>query len=230
MRISELLQLGEAQPRRRSEPRVIRAARGRFKKELADFVNAYHEQFEGPFKEFLREKATMDPPLLFGIKDGPLGRNVKSMPSGIMHTHIVRGNALVVYKVDQDYLTLYRVCDHSETDPTALSPLADLIRSIDRIDQWDIIPVPTNPIDPEILATLIELFREMTQNWDSIKVLRQFAKMTSDNDPDGQRSGMKAYLDRTEAKFPKLKSLKREQVRQQAIEFVDRYNQALKSQ
>jgi hypothetical protein len=101
---------------------------------------------------------------------------------------------------------------------------------MDRADQWDIISLPKKPIDLKILGPLTELFGEMTQNWDSMKVLRQFVKMTDDNDPNGQRSGMKAYLDQTEARFPQLKSLKPQQVRQQAIEFVDRHNQELKTQ
>ena len=229
MLINELLQLNEAAPQKRPQPRIIRAAKGRFKKEWSEFIDAYHEKFQVPFQEFLREKATMDPPPLFGIKDGPLGRNLKTMPSGIMHTHIVRGAALVVYKVDQDYLTLYRVCDHSQTDPNALSPLADLIRSIDRANQWDIIDLPVEPIDPALVSILIALFREMTQNWNSVKVLRQFAKMTEDNDPAGQRSGMKAYIDQTELKFPSIKTLKREQLRSEAIKFIERYNQELKT-
>ena len=228
MKIKEILRLQEdVESIQRAVPRVIKATKGSFKKEQEFFTKNNGEQFTVPFSEFLKDKAWFDPPIRFGKKDAPYGRKLKVTIPGMMHAHLIKGRVLLFYKIEQDILILFKLCDHSDANNTAalLKNIKDIIVS----DNWDIIPSPLIAAPQQTSPIIVNLFKEMTNNWEDMVVLRNFSKMTQANDPNGEKTGMQTYIHILgEELDPSIGNADIEELRIAAKNFIDQYNAAMR--
>jgi hypothetical protein len=171
----------------RSSPRTLLFPE-RFAKEMATQREAYGSQgFDAQWDAFAKDKCWYDPPLTFGIKDGPL----VSMPGfrGIQHAHIIKGKCVVVYKVFQDHVRLYTIGDHLRVESDGLARTAQLVNSVDKAGKWNEEAAPSLPSDadqPQAMqeATrqhLINLFIMMTDDADTRDILTRFARQNRGN-------------------------------------------------
>jgi len=228
MRIKEILRLQEdIKSVQRAVPRTIKATKGSFKKEQEFYKKNNGEQFTIPFTEFLKDKAWFDPPIRFGKKDAPYGRMLKVAIPGIMHAHLIKGRVILFYKIDQDTLTLFKLCDHSESN--AALALLKTIKDMTMSDNWDIIPSPPIAAPQQTPPTITNLFKEMTNNWEDMLVLRNFSKMTQATDPNGENSGMQTYIYVLGKELDaSIVDVDIEELRIAAKNFIDKYNAAMR--
>ena len=186
MRISELVGLTEADlaHKLRKTPRVVRLS-NRFLSAWPKFAKSYPD-LEKHFTAFLRAKALWDPPRESGKHDKVLGTNIRYM-SGIMHSHMIFGQAILIYKVDANNVTVYAITDHHAVEQNGLPATATMIRDLDRLAQWNEMPVPDEPVDSDTVEIAHELFSHMGYGKEQ-NVLRLFAQ-------GNKHSGMEAYID-----------------------------------
>jgi hypothetical protein len=171
MRWSEIIREASIASKPRPVPRVIRIAR-RCRKEFEEFAAAFPD-FERLFDDFLRTKALSDPPPLFGKKDGPLGSNLKVL-SGYWHAHIVYGKALVIYRVDAAYLTLFRITDHLAVESGRMAQLGLQVGSIAAKDEWDTLDLPGQRLPSEQEQAARDLFAMMKEHPADYRTLAAF--------------------------------------------------------
>lgn len=206
MRINELLNLTEADlaHTKRETPRTVRMSE-KFQTAWPRFQHSYPD-LKKNFDEFVLAKTMWDPPRVSGKHDSPM-RHLTGV-SGIMHSHMVFGKAVLIYKVDRDYLTLYLITDHFGVEKGGLNATSNAIREIDRADTWQRINPPQEPVDPQVVGLANELFSMMDGGAEQ-NILRQFARGHT-------HSGMDAYLDL----MPGIAKVDRNIIRQLAQKFL----------
>ena len=208
MRISEILRLDEADLAHveRLTPRTIRAS-DKFLTAWPRFQHSFPD-LKKNFDEFLRAKTCWDPPRVSGKHDSPLGTNMGAAMKGIMHSHMVFGKAILIYKVDGDYLTLYLITDHFGVEKGGINTTANSIRDIDRAGSWQKISLPAEPVSGPVADAANELFHMMDGGFEQ-NVLRQFSRGNA-------HSGMDAYLDL----MPELAKVDRQVIQLLAQQFL----------
>lgn len=155
MKISDLFEAAESP---RETPRKILVVPGFLKKLNRTLRNEASKGINAAFEHFIDCKVNWDPPKLATAKDGPLGYGNTKDLKGVMHTHLVFGKIILIYKVSSTELRLYDIDEHEIVEAGNIAELGRRVKKYDVNDRWE---VYTPPAAEQTAEDIPEVYRSI---------------------------------------------------------------------